>query len=408
MSNIGDIQAGETINAFFSTSSQAGAAITMTSGTAKVYKDGSTTESTSGVTLSTDVDSEIGFHRVTITTASDGSFYAAGSTYSIVVAGTVDSQSVRSVIGTFTVQNRTSAGPRYVSQDLGQIKQSTATSIAIGPLLNPTTGEPVTSVTAGDITARFISGVTSASITLTGSGGNNDIVHIANGMYSLELTASNNATLGPFNLSLVDSNAFSPYLGSGSVVTANVYDTNHGSDKYSVDVAEVGGSAVTSSSGVLEVNAKQIDGNAASAVSLRQAMDTSNNIIKSDVLRINGDATSASNLESYTNGGANIPADVLAIDGDATAADRLELMMDGTPNFSVVTTDFTPTTTAFESSTTEATADHFNGRICLFITGNLAGQQKAITDYALTNGRGKFTVDALTEAPASTDVFMVI
>lgn len=408
MSNFGDIQAGETVNAFFSTSNQAGAAATITSGAAKIYKNGTTSSSTTGVTLTTDVDSETGFHRVTVTTSSDGSFYSVGSAFSIVVSGTVDSQSVRAVIGTFTVQNRTSAGPRYVSQDLGQIKQSTATNIAVGPLLHPTTGEPVTTATPGDITARLISGVTSATITLTASGGSNDFVHIANGMYNLELASGNVSTLGAFNVSLVDTNAFAPYLGSGSVVTANVYDTIHGSDNLEVDVTKVGGTASTSSSGVLEVNAKQIDGNAASAVSLRQAMDTTNHIVKSDVLRINGDAASASNLESYTNGGANIPADVQAIDGDATAADRLELMMDGSPNFTVVTTDFTPTTTQFESSTTEATADHFNGRICLFITGNLAGQQKSITDYVLSNGRGKFTVDALTEAPSASDTFMVI
>ena len=119
MSNFGDIQQGDSVNAFFSTSSQAGAAATITSGSVVVYKDGTASNSTSGATLTVDVNSLTGFHRVTITTSSDASFYAVGSTpFSVVVAGTVDSQSVRAVIGTFSVQARTGAGGRVVSRIL--------------------------------------------------------------------------------------------------------------------------------------------------------------------------------------------------------------------------------------------------------------------------------------------------
>ena len=405
----GDINKGDEVNIYFHTSNQAGAASAISGGSVVVYKDGTTSNSTSGATLTASVDSLTGFNRVTITTSSDASFYSIGSTFSVVVAGTVDSQSVRGVIGTFSVQDRTNSGPRVVTQELGKIKQSTATNIAVGPLIHPTTGEPVTAVTAGNITARLISGVTSASITLTASGGTNDFVHIANGIYNLELASANVATLGSFKVSLVNGSAFSPYLGTGTIIAANVYDSLvGGTDKLEVDVNQAGGSAVTASSGVLDVNAKQISASAAAADSLEAAMDTTNNIIKSDVLRINSDASSASNLESYTNGSANIPADVVKIDGDSDAADRLEFMMDGSPSFTVDTAGFTPTTTAFESSATEATADHFNGRIALFVSGVLAGQQKSITDYALSGGRGKFTVNALTEAPGNGDRFIVV
>jgi hypothetical protein len=405
----GDINKGDAVNIYFHTSNQAGAASAISGGSVVVYKDGTTSSSTSGATLTASVDSLAGFNRVTITTSSDGSFYSIGSTFSVVVAGTVDSQSVRGVVGTFSIQDRTSSGPRVVTQELGKIKQSTATNIAVGPLIHPTTGEPVTAVTAGNITARLISGVTSASITLTASGGTNDFVHIANGIFNLELASANVATLGSFKVSLVNGDAFSPYLGSGTIVAANVFDSLvGGSDKLEVDVNQAGGSAVTASSGVLDVNAKQISASAAAADSLEAAMDTTNNIIKSDVLRINSDASSASNLESYTNGSANIPADVVKIDGDSDAADRLEFMMDGSPSFTVDNAGFTPTTTAFESSATEATADHFNGRIALFVSGVLAGQQKSITDYALSGGRGKFTVNALTEAPGNGDRFIVV
>jgi hypothetical protein len=407
--DFGDINKGETVNVYFQTSDQAGAASALSSGAVQVFKDGSGTSSTAGTTLTASVASQTGFNRVDITTSSDASFYDVGSTFAVVVAGTVDSQSVRGVVGTFSIQDRTSAGPRVITQDLGEIKQSTATNIAVGPLIHPTTGEPVTSVTHGNITANLISGVTSASITLTASGGSNDFTHIANGVWNLELAGANVATLGRFQVSLIDADAITPFLGSGTVVVANVFDSLvSGSDKLEIDVNQAGGSAVTATSGVLDVNAKQISASSAAADSLEAAIDTSNNLVKTDVLRINGDATAAANLESYTNGSANIPADVVKIDGDANAADRLEFMMDASPSFTIDDAAFDPTTTAFESSATEATADHFNGRLVLFVDGNLEGQQKSITDYALSGGRGKFTVAALTEAPDQGDRFIVI
>ena len=409
MTYYGDFKDGDAVNIYFSTSSQAGAASTLSSGSVVIYKDGTANDSTSGATLTANVGSLTGFNRVVINTSSDSTYYAKGSSFAVVVAGTVDSQSVRGVVGSFSIQGRTGAGGRQTTQELGSIKQSTATSICVGPLLHPTLGEPVTSVTPGNITARFISGVTSASITLTASGGNNDIAHIANGMYSLELTAGNVGTLGPFKVSLVGGDAFSPYTGSGTIIPANVYDSLvAGSDTLQADVTQAGGSAVTATSGILDVNAKQISASAAAADSLEAAMDTSNNLIAANAARINNNSTAATNLASYTTGGSNQPVDAVAVSGDTTAADRLEAMMDGSPNGSVDTTSFTPTTTAFETSITEATNDHFNGRIVLFTSGALLGQQKSITDYTLSGGRGKFTTNAFTEAPASGNQFIII
>lgn len=68
-----------------------------------------------------------------------------------------------------------------------------------------------------------------------------------------------------------------------------------------------------------------------------------------------------------------------------------------------------PSTTEFEADDiTEASADHFNGRIIIFVTGNLQYQATDITDYALNGGRGHFTVTALTEAPADGDTFVIV
>lgn len=69
----------------------------------------------------------------------------------------------------------------------------------------------------------------------------------------------------------------------------------------------------------------------------------------------------------------------------------------------------TPTTTEFEADNiTEATADHYNGRIIIFTSGALTGQATDITDYALSGANGHFTVTALTEAPANNDTFIII
>lgn len=102
-------------------------------------------------------------------------------------------------------------------------------------------------------------------------------------------------------------------------------------------------------------------------------------------------------------------SDATAISGDTTAADRLEALMDGTIVAQV--NDAIATTTAFAADGfTEATDDHFNGRLITFITGALAGQQTDITGYDAAGGAQgsqELTVTALTEAPADNDFFVI-
>jgi len=99
-----------------------------------------------------------------------------------------------------------------------------------------------------------------------------------------------------------------------------------------------------------------------------------------------------------------IPVNVAQISGDATAADRLESLMDGIVA-GIVGTGSTTTSIANCTGFTEATNDHFNGRLITFLTGNLAGQQTQITDYV--GSTQTFTCAALTEAPANTDTFVI-
>jgi hypothetical protein len=407
MTFLGDFVPGQQVNAYFSTNNQSGAAITITSTSVRVYKNNSTSYDSSNAAISTDIDSQTGFHRVTITTSGDASFYASGSEFAVVVAGTVDSQSARAVVGKFSVK-KVSASPS-VTQNIGFVKKNTATTVAVGPFINASTGLPATSLTATDLTCKLINGVTSSTLTLSASGGNNDFVHIANGIYSLELTAANTNHNGRSVILLQDDDLTVPYTGSFTTVRANAFDSLVAeTDLLQTDLTQVGGSAVTSSSGVLAVNATQIAGDAAAATALDAAIDNSNNIVAVNVKRIDDSTTSATNLSNYTDGTSNQPVDVTKISGDSTAADRLEGMMDGCEIFAVDVTSFTPTTTAFETTATEATADHYNDKVVLFITGPLAGQQKVCTDYVLSGGRGKFTVNALTEAPATGNQFILV
>ena len=161
-----------------------------------------------------------------------------------------------------------------------------------------------------------------------------------------------------------------------------------------------------------------------------------------DVVAISGDTTAADNAElmfdgtGYAGGTTKLGVDVVAISGDTTAADNLELMYDGTgyaggttklavnavalsgstaaadnaeAGYTGIVTGTaitgTLSTTAFTTNLTEATDDHYNGRIITFTSGVLAGQQREITDY---NGTTKtITVAAMTDAPSNTDAFFI-
>lgn len=92
--------------------------------------------------------------------------------------------------------------------------------------------------------------------------------------------------------------------------------------------------------------------------------------------------------------------------GYAKDSDKIEV-------YQVTNASTAPTATAYEANrglgrSEEATADHFNGRNVLFLSGALQGQMRDITDYALQNTRGFFTVTSHTEAPANGDRFLVL
>ena len=162
----GDLAPGTIVRVKFPTHTAAGAPATL-AGTpaASVYKDGSTTQSTTGITLTVDFDGVVGLHQVAIDTAADAAFYAAGSDFEIVLtAGTVDGVSVvGSVVGSFSLRARPawlhSAGLDGVVVEAGlNARQALAlvAAAAVGDVEVDEAGNTITLSGAGVATSRIV------------------------------------------------------------------------------------------------------------------------------------------------------------------------------------------------------------------------------------------------------------
>ena len=62
----------------------------------------------------------------------------------------------------------------------------------------------------------------------------------------------------------------------------------------------------------------------------------------------------------------------------------------------------------YSDTITEATADHYNGRVVIFTSGALQYQALAITDYEKVASYGKFTCSVATEVPANAHTFVIV
>jgi hypothetical protein len=211
------------------------------------------------------------------------------------------------------------------------LKQSTATTIVVGPLVD--------SVDASAETALTIS---QSEVLLWKQGGagfsaKNDATaatHRSYGLYTVPLDATDTNTLGQLIVGVYEAGilvARHDYM----VVPANVWDSMFGADYLQTDVVQLNG--VTSAAARL--------------------------------------ATSAASMVPGT------------VDTGTNAA----------------------TTTYFEADDiTEATADHFVGRVVIFTSGALDKQATVITDYALVGANGAFTVQTLTEPPSNNGTFLIV
>lgn len=147
---LGDFKTGSTIDTLFNTMTSTGLPFTLAGTPAiSVYKDGSKSQTTEGVTLSVDFDGMTGMHYVSVITTDN--FYATGQDYKIVLtAGSVNSESVVGyVVGSFSIHNRSTpwlvweevltAGTHNVNNSAGKRLRNTASqSIMDGTVLSAT------------------------------------------------------------------------------------------------------------------------------------------------------------------------------------------------------------------------------------------------------------------------------
>ncbi len=259
------------------------------------------------------------------------------------------------------------------------LKQSTAVTVKLGPFVDETDGK----------TAETGLTISQSDVRLSKNGGDmaqknnaSSCTHDEIGQYDCPLSTTDTNTLGVLRVMVHESGAL-PVWADFMVVPANVWDSLFGADYLQVDAIQLLGTAVATpaTAGLMDVNVKQVS----------------------------GDATAADNLElmfdgtGYAGGTTPLTVNATQIGGSATAATNAARGFQGLVLGTAVTG--TLTATAFTTSLTEATNDHYNGRTLTFMSGALAGQMTTITDY---NGTTKVvTVTAMTEAPANGDAFFI-
>lgn len=122
MASLGDFATSTVVYGKFTTYRPSTGATFTLGGTPalSVYKDNSTTQSTTGVTLTADFDSVTGLNHFAIDTSADGTFYSSGSFFDIVITtGTVDSVSVTgTVVGSFTLNKNSALKPTTAGRTL--------------------------------------------------------------------------------------------------------------------------------------------------------------------------------------------------------------------------------------------------------------------------------------------------
>ena len=126
MSYIGDFAEDATVYLQFTTNDRSGGAVAPSTAfeaaDVLIYKNNGATQktSTNGITMTSPFDSVTGLHALNIDTSNDtgdSGFWTTGSDYICVLSPdeTVDAQTVVSVIGSFSIQNRSTAAIKTVT-----------------------------------------------------------------------------------------------------------------------------------------------------------------------------------------------------------------------------------------------------------------------------------------------------
>lgn len=194
------------------------------------------------------------------------------------------------------------------------VKQSTATTLALGPFVDSTDG----------VTAETGLTISQADIRLSKNGGafaqtNNaaGATHMENGYYSVPLDTTDTNTLGRLKVCVNESGALPVWMDL-HVAPANVWDSLFGADKLEVDVLQFGGTNGTNSSGRPEVNVTHAAGTAWASGAITAASIASDAITAA---KIASDAITAAKIADGAIDAATFAAG--AINAAAIAADAI-------------------------------------------------------------------------------------
>lgn len=185
---LGDYRANQTIDFTFTSLSTAGTGApgALSSADGMVYKGNSATQSTAGIVLTATFDSIVGLNHLRISTTADGTFYADGNDFNVVLStGAVGSVSLLGyTLASFSLNNRSalvatttgktldvSAGGE-AGIDWANIGSPTATNTLSGTIVS--SSQVVASVTGavGSVTGA-VGSVTGAVGSVTGNVGGN-------------------------------------------------------------------------------------------------------------------------------------------------------------------------------------------------------------------------------------------
>jgi hypothetical protein len=315
-----------------------------------VYKDNSTTQTTTGVTLTVDFDGVTGLNHVAVDTSD--AFYAAGSFFDVVITtGTVDSVSaVGTVVGRFTLRKTACLKPTTSGRTL-DVSSGGEAGIDFANIGSPTTTVNLSGTTIS--TSQVVASVTGAVGSVTGAVGS------------------------------VTGNVGGNVVGSVASVTARV---TANTDQW--NGVSVTGMPLPTASYTAPLDAA----GTRAAVGLATAnLDT----------QLDALPTAAENADAVWDE---------AYSGHTTAG-TFGKLMDTLRKANYVTEGSvaaggTPTTTVFRTNLTEPTGT-FDNQTLLFISGDLSGESAPIEAYSVTNGQITLG-DALTQAPTAADEFVVL
>jgi hypothetical protein len=270
------------------------------------------------------------------------------------------------------------------------LKQNSAVRLTVGPFLDKTDGiTPEVALTATNEKLTFM--VDTADVptividaNATGSGGNNDFVHVTGddaGFYDLELTAAQTNYVGRAMLSINYVTDHCPVFHEFTILPANVYDSLMGTDLLQVDNAQWLGQTIAA-----------VDTNGYPKVTVKSGAGA-------------GEISTSSGGVSLTTSGVNAVADQVwdeAASGHVAAGSfgaRLAIIRSATAAAGA------GTTITLDGSAS-AVDDFYNNQAIFIVSGTGVGQGRIISDYV---GSTKVaTVSTWATNPSSDSVFVIV